>query len=160
MSKLTHVNQLLADFGRQLTLNDLSIGEETNSCLLVFEDDIVLNIEYDDVQERLVFSVYLGEIPDTGCEPLLRELLAANLYWHRTRGATLSLETGTNGIILAYAHTLVGLDTAALATIVENLVAEAESWRARIRERADGAQASNASQPAADGVNHAQIIFG
>lgn len=133
MDKRTMACNLVADFGKMLTLPSLILDDLTNSCVLVFDGDLLLNIEYDDLGERLVFSVYLEAISGEGSESLLRELLGANLYWHRTRGATLCLEEGTNGIILIYARSVTELDGSSFETLVENFLIQAEKWRARIK---------------------------
>lgn len=134
MDKRMLANQLVADFGKMLTLPQLLLDEKTNSCVLVFDGELVLNIEYDPEGERLVFSVFLDVLPQDGAEPLLRELMGGNLYWHRTRGATLCLEEGTNGIILIYARSVTELDEQSFETLVENFLVQAEKWRARINE--------------------------
>ncbi len=140
MDKRAMANQLIADFGKMLTLESLSLDSDTNSCILIFDDELVLNIEYDDPEERLVFSIYLDEIPEEGAEPLLRELMGANLYWHQTRGATLCLEEGTGGIILAYPRSVSELDATSIETIAENLLNLAEKWRDKIKSFTSAAQ--------------------
>jgi hypothetical protein len=132
MDKRALANQLLANLGNTLTAGPLALDDATHSCVLMFDDNLVLNIEYDDAQSRLVLSCYLDELPRSDAEPLLRELLAANLYWHRTRGATLGLEEGTGGVILTYGHGVSELDGPAFETVVENFVNQAEHWRGRI----------------------------
>ena len=132
MDKRLMANQLVADFGKLLTVRDLKLDERTQSCVLAFDGELLLNIEYDAAIERLVFSIYLDELPREGAEPLLRELMGANLYWHRTRGATLCLEEGTNGVILVYSRGVAELDNAGFEVTVENLLNQAEKWRKRI----------------------------
>jgi hypothetical protein len=131
-------NELLAEFGKLLTVDGLRLGEEDNSCVLLFDGDLALTIEYDDSQERLVFSVYLQMLPKEPPEGLLRELLAANLYWIGTGGATLCLEGSTGAIILLYASRVAELDGARFERVVENLLAIAERWRERIVEHGTG----------------------
>ncbi|WP_263768597.1 type III secretion system chaperone [Propionivibrio soli] len=136
MDKRVVANKLVADFGKTLTVPNLELDAQTNSCVLVFDGELLLNIEYDAAVERLVFSIYLEELPKEGAEPLLRELMGANLYWHRTRGATLCLEEGTNGVILVYSRSVNELDGPGFEALVENLVGQAEKWRRRIKESA------------------------
>jgi hypothetical protein len=133
MSMRDMAKKLVEDFGKTLTVG-LTLDEMHNSCVLLFDENVVLNIEYDDAEERLLFFVYLDELPSEGAEPLLRMLLEANLFWHKTRGATLSLEEGTNGIVLAYAHAVALLDTVQFEAVVENFVQLAEDWKKRIEE--------------------------
>jgi len=161
MDKREIANKLVAEFGKMLTVEGLQLSEESNSCVLVFDGDIVLNIEYDAVAERMLFSVYLDELPQENAEPLLRELLAANLYWHRTRGATFCLEEGTGGIILVYPHSIDHLDNGSFETVVENVVQQAESWKGRIAGRKAEAEAA-AQSPASNGpmMPGQTVVFG
>lgn len=140
MDKRELASRLLADLGNTLTVGPLALDPVTHSCVLVFDGDIILNIEY--APERLVLSSYLAELPSEGAEPLLRELLAANLYWHRTRGATLCLEEGTGGVILTYACSVTELDGPSFETVVENFVNQAERWSRHIAAAAEAAQAA------------------
>lgn len=144
MDKRVVANKLVADFGKTLTVPNLELDAQTNSCVLVFDGELLLNIEYDAAVERLVFSIYLEELPKDGAEPLLRELMGANLYWHRTRGATLCLEEGTNGVILVYSRSVNELDGPGFEALVENLVGQAEKWRRRIKEFAPAVVSSAA----------------
>lgn len=141
MDKKALAQQLLDGFGKTLTVGPLALDERTNSCVLVFDEQLVINIEYDERTQRLVLSSYLHELPTTGAEPLLRELLAANLYWHRTGGATLCLEEGTGGIILAYAHSVSDLDAAGFETVMQNFAHQAGRWTRRLAEAAQVPQA-------------------
>lgn len=134
MDKRAMADQAVAQFGNLLTVEGLRLGAEDNSCVLVFDGDLLLNIEFDEASERLVFSIYLDELPRDNAAPLLRELLGANLYWHRTRGATLCLEENTDGLLLVHASSVLELDNGAFETLVENLLDQAEYWRRRVTE--------------------------
>lgn len=147
MDKRTLAQDLLTQLGNTLTVGPLTLDERTRSCVLVFDDNLVINIEYDDSTERLVFSSYLAELPATGAEPLLRELLAANLYWHRTRGATLGLEEGTGGVLLTYAHAVVDLDGPKLEAVLQTFVQQAERWTQRITEATRAPAATLGADP-------------
>lgn len=151
MDKRALASQLLANLGATLTVGPLALDEATQSCVLVFDGDLILNIEYDDTQSRLVLSCYLEELPRSGAEPLLRELLAANLYWHRTQGATLGLEEGTGGVILTYGHGVSELDGPGFEAAVENFMNQAERWRRRIADAATSEPGSDLPHPAPSG---------
>lgn len=132
MDKRNLAEKLIKNFGAMLTLPELTLDEKSNSCVLLFDGDIVLNIEFDEATGQLILSVYLDELPVGHAEPLLRELMVANLYWHRTDGATLGLEEATNGIILAQARGVTELDDASFEKMVEAFVNQAERWKKRI----------------------------
>jgi hypothetical protein len=155
MDKRDLAVKLVANFGSMLTLPELTLDEKSNSCVLLFDGDIVLNIEFDETSGQLILSVYLDELPQHGGEPLLRELMVANLYWHRTDGATLGLEDATNGVILAQARAVTELDDSSFEKMVETFVNQAERWKKHIAATKTGAGASvpeMAHAPAS--VNH------
>ncbi len=139
-------NQLLAAFGKMLTVDGLQLGDEDNSCVLLFDGELALNIEYDEPAERLVFSIYIDRLPSEGAEPLARELLAANLYWIGAGGATLCLESATGTILMIYASRVAELDDIRFERIVENMLDMAERWRERVTaHRTGSAQAAETS---------------
>ncbi|HSV45531.1 MAG TPA: type III secretion system chaperone [Ramlibacter sp.] len=160
MDKRTLANDLISSLGNTLTVRDLRLDESTASCVLVFDGDLVLNIAYDEPTGQLVLSAYLDELPAEGAEPILRELLAANLYWHRTRGATLALEEGTNGIVLAYRASVTELDAASFEACVENFVKQAERWHGRIVAGKEEAARASTGSAAAEPARLGGLIYG
>lgn len=50
-------DKLIANFGTLLTLPDLKLDEKTSSCVLLFDGDIVLNIEFDGASGQMILSV-------------------------------------------------------------------------------------------------------
>ena len=154
MDRLSMARQLVADFGKTLTVSGLTLDAKTNSCVLAFDGELLLNIEYDVPVERMVFSIYLDELPGEGAEPLLRELMGANLYWHRTRGATLCLEEGTQGVILVYSRSVAELDSAGFEVAVENLLNQAEKWRKRIQDFSKPTSDHAPTAPSEHGFSH------
>lgn len=140
MDKRQLADKLIANFGKVLTLPDLKLDDKSNSCVLLFDGDIVLNIEFDDATAQLILSVYLDQLPEVKAEALLRELMVANLYWHRTDGATLGLEEATQGLILAQARSVADLDDAAFEKLVETFVNQSERWKKRIASFKDSSE--------------------
>lgn len=134
MDKFRMACQLVESLANTLTVAGLTLDQTTHACVLVFDGDLVVNVEYDDPDARLVLSAYLEELPREGAEPLLRELMGANLYWHRTRGATLALEEGTNGVILSYRVSVTETDAPAFESAVQAFVNQAQRWTNRIAE--------------------------
>ena len=161
MDKRNLALKLISNFGVLLTLPQLTLDEKSNSCVLLFDGDIVLNIEFDDPTGQIILSVYLDELPAEGAEPLLRELMIANLYWHRTDGATLGLEDATNGVIMAQSRTVTDLDDASFEKMVETFVNQAERWKKRIAAVKSGSTEPAGFKPAEVPASHeAPRIFG
>ena len=131
MDKRDIANQLVTELGKTLTVPEMTLNEQ-NYAALLFDDNILLNIEYDVIQDRMMLYVYLDELPTEGSEPILRQLMAANFFWYRTQGATLSLEEETGGILISYAHQLIDLDAGKFEDICSNFVQKAEEWKNKI----------------------------
>jgi len=144
MDKRLRAQELVSGLGALLTIPEMKLDEATQSCVLLFQGDLVVNIEYDEGGGQLICSSYLGALPDTGAEPLLRELMGANLFWNRTLGATLCLEEATDGVLLVYGHGVADLDLDAFEAVVRNFVDQAAHWQMRL------AQGERAAQPPAD----------
>ena len=139
-------NQLIKGLGETLTVPDMQLNEQ-DSCSLLFDEDILLNMEYDPAGARILFYIYLDELPEDNPEPILRAALAANLFRTHTQGATLALEEGTGGIILTYAHRLADLDSPVFETVVENVVQTAEDWKKRLGEIKEGSGQTSTESP-------------
>ena len=57
-----HVNELLKHIGEGLNLPDLCL-DDNNHCILLFDEKIVLNMDFDNEGNKLVIYAYIGEIP-------------------------------------------------------------------------------------------------
>ncbi len=147
MDKRHLADKLISNFGTLLTLPDLKLDDKSSSCVLLFDGDIVLNIEFDEASGQMILSVYLDELPAENAEPMLRELMVANLYWHRTDGATLGLEEATGGIILAQARSVGELDDASFEKFVETFVNQSERWKKRLAAARTGHPAQDTRPP-------------
>lgn len=155
MDKRARAGQLLAELGDTLKLDTLKLDESSDSCALLFDDELLLNIEYVKDTGRLVLTSRLGELPREDAEPLLRELLVADLYWHRTGGATLGLEEHTGAVMLSYEQSVLEVDRQGFETLVETFLNQAERWTRRIAAKPTSAAVSTAL-----GARAGQMIFG
>jgi hypothetical protein len=161
MDKQARARQLLAELGDTLNIERLTLEESDTTCVLFFEGDIVLNIEFDEDSGCLLLSSYLGELPEQNAEPLLRELLEANFHKDRTQGATLGLEEATNGVILCHAQDVSEIDRLGFEALIESFVDQVGTWTQRITEsRSEGAGTDEATSAAAAGSSASPAIFG
>ena len=147
MDKRQLADKLISNFGNLLTLPALKLDDKTSSCVLLFDGDIVLNIEFDEASGQMILSVYLDELPGDNAESVLRELMVANLYWHRTDGATLGLEEATGGIIMAQARNVGELDDASFEKFVETFVNQSERWKKRLAAARSGLAVNDTGAP-------------
>ena len=134
------------------------LDDATDSTALLFDGKLLLNIEYQKDTGRMVLSSPLGELPQENPKLLLRELLVADLYWHRTQGATLGLDEHSGGVMLTQAQGVVEMDRQGFETLVETFLNQADGWSRRIAEKPTDADSAAASTTLRD--RGGQMIFG
>ena len=144
IDELNLARGLVATLAQTLCLPDLALDAAHHHCVLVFDLDLVVNLEFKRADSRLILSCQLDELP-ANAEPLTRELLAANLYWQRTRGSTLAVDEATNQVFLTYPVSVIETNAAGFEVIVEDFVNQAEYWRERIREAGQQSTVTNNS---------------
>jgi hypothetical protein len=132
---------LIQELGEYIGLPGLEL-DETQACYLRF-DDLLLCLEIDDSQEKMMICAPVAELPETDREDLLLSRLKANLFWAETGGATLAISMATNKVILQESLLLVSLTSVALSTHLEAFVNQCESWSSRLasseaKERSTG----------------------
>lgn len=140
--------QLITSLGKTLSLPQLKLDDVTHSCVLLFDQDIVLNIEFDEPGGQMILSAYLDELDSEEPERMLRTMMVANLYWHRTDGATLGLEDASNGIILADRRLLAAIDETGFEKWVEGFVNQTEHWKKRLLDIRNGVAEEKPAAPA------------
>jgi hypothetical protein len=97
----TYVNDLLQAIGQSLDLPGLAL-DGNGHCVLLFDDKVVLNMEFDREKELLIIYSYIGEVPYEGREIIFETLLESNLFWKDTQGATIGIDKQTQTVVLAF----------------------------------------------------------
>jgi hypothetical protein len=125
------VNDLLKRIGEGLSLPDLCL-DENNHCILLFDEKIVLNIDFDEEGSKLVIYAYVGEIPLDCREIIFEKALEGNFFWNETDGGTLGIDKQSQSLVLAKAFEWplknIEIFEDELATFVEVI----EKWISRI----------------------------
>ena len=86
-----HVNELLKHIGEGLNLPELCL-DDNGHCILLFDEKIVLNMDFDEKGEKLVIYAYIGEIPLECREVIFEKALEGNFFWNETDGGTLGID--------------------------------------------------------------------
>lgn len=103
----------------------LDAGEDL--AVLNFEEGLSLSLSLED-DSTLVLAAHLGVAPQ-GDVQFAEELLAANLFWRDTGGATLSMDRYSRGVFLAQRWTASQLgDVLALEAVVERFAGLVQRW--------------------------------
>ena len=96
--------KLIDSLKNALGLSELAFEE---GCCALKVNDIAINMQLEENEERIVFSAYLAELPQTADSILLEQLLIGNLYWQA--GATICLEPRTRSLLMLDMHVLQGM---------------------------------------------------
>ncbi|WLQ16292.1 type III secretion system chaperone [Hahella aquimaris] len=142
---------ILADLGSSIGLPDFHLKDE-QPAQLVFDDNIVVNFELCPSEMFLIVYSSLGEIVDASNHTLefinarYKLLLAANLFWRNTGGATVGLSD--DGLaIMSYQHPIDTLDARALESLLVTFVDCAESLKRSLQDSDDQPEALSISHP-------------
>lgn len=119
-------------------LNDLfsalglpALSFDGNGCArMLFEGDVVVNFERNDMAGLLHLYCDLGALPSGEREALYLALLEANLFGVQTRGATLALDTKQDQVVLWRSVHIAALTLSSCSEILKSFVERAAHWRA------------------------------
>ncbi|MEJ0017899.1 MAG: type III secretion system chaperone [Acetobacteraceae bacterium] len=100
---------LLRDFGAGIGLPQLSPDEQGYCCLRIGEE-ITISLQYEPEAQNLVLFARLCQIDETASEAANEMMLAGNMFWGQTRGATLAVEPVERIVFLLAKEAVVSLD--------------------------------------------------
>ena len=126
-----HVNELLKHIGEGLNLPDLCL-DDNNHCILLFDEKIVLNMDFDEVGGKLVIYAYIGEIPLECRESIFEKALEGNFFWNETDGGTLGIDKQSQSLVLAKSFLLPLEDFNGFEDQLASFVEVVEKWISRI----------------------------
>ncbi|SIO28848.1 type III secretion system chaperone [Halodesulfovibrio marinisediminis] len=124
--------EMLKRFGNSVDLEGFE-PSDTGACSLVF-DGIIVNLELRKKTGLLFIYSTLGFLPDSGRESLYRSLLAANVFFEKTQGATLGIDENSDVVILQYQVPFLSLDDESFYLTIENFVNVADLWVTRLEK--------------------------
>ena len=120
-------DKLLQAFGDHVGIENLKTSDE-GVCTLSIDEHLLLNFLANPNDGTLIVWCLLGEVPPADRSEKLTALLRANLFWHETGGATLSLMPDSDDAVLAIRYPLADVDAERLQAITEQMVEQAEHF--------------------------------
>jgi len=142
---LSAFQALVAELGRSLGAADLSAGDDGYVGLKI--DEIDIHIQYETEGDAVVLFTRLQEIEPDRRDAIYSMLLAANLFWSGTQGATFSADFYTGRVFLADRRPRAALDLEALTGWIERFADVAGHWRARIDAASEGGPLVDGAAP-------------
>jgi hypothetical protein len=122
------LRETLAELGPLLGLAEVVEFATHNLWTLAFDDGDVVEVELDDVHQRVVFCMDVCDLPGEDLARHARTLLQANLLWRQTGGVRFALAEPT--VVQMFELPLDRADLSTLATALRNLHVNARLWRA------------------------------
>lgn len=134
MAMYTVFEELMLGLEKKAGLQDL-LSEDGKSCSLEFDEGLIVDIGYNDLQDSVLFFAILCEIDPARSADLHTEMLKANYLFLGTNGPALGVEPGTGQAALSYQHGISGLTIEKLEDLIEGFVVTAQTWAARLGGR-------------------------
>lgn len=107
---------------------------------MLFEGEVVVNLERDEAQGILHLYGDLGVLPERGREALYRELLEANLVGAHTRGGILAVDRALEQVVLSRAVSIAALTPSVFSELLSGFVACVKHWQRYLADPADRAE--------------------
>lgn len=133
---LEDYQKIIAAFGQSIGLQDAAPDEE-GYCAMSF-DDLVVHLQYTADDDQLTLYTRLGEVDEDRVEGIYGMLLAANMFWQGTQGATLSVEPDLRIVFLADKQTVGSLSDSSFSEWLALYVRVAEYWQQRLKTANEG----------------------
>lgn len=121
---------MLKRFGASIELADLAPDDEGYCCLSF--DELTTHLQYDAEADEVLLFIRLGEIDDDEPTMLYEAMLAANLFWQGTGGATLALQPEDGMVYLNISRPMRVLDVRGFEKLLERFIEAAEHWQEQI----------------------------
>jgi hypothetical protein len=140
------LNDLLSQLGTSLGLPNLAPDAQGYCCLQI--GGITLSIQYEATRQDLVIFSRLCQIDDSAAADAYPLLLAANLLWLETQGATLALDPHDASVFLQIREKIEPLDFPSFLSMLKNFVEVGETWQKRLERFSDDIANTWPSAPA------------
>ena len=151
---MENLAQALKELGQKNGLN-LAL-DDNGTCSLELADGRPLVLQERANLNELDFVALLGEVPDAAHADVFRELLAANFYWEKTLGATLSWNADLEQVVLIYPLPLADATAETLDSIFKRFLELQAAWK----ERLEGLVAEASANAEADDDDEADTFAG
>jgi Tir chaperone protein (CesT) family len=118
---------LLGELGSLVGIPELRADADLH-CGLVVDAGTAVHLQFDPTSEAVTVYATAGQLPDAGRAEALELLMAANLFWQGTGGATLGLNQADGSVVAAQRVALTGLAAHPLMAIVQSVADVAATW--------------------------------
>ena len=151
MSHKQNVEENLKRFAEGIGLNELALNEHS-ACGLCFDDKLIVNMEYLEEDEALVFvssvKTIEAHVQDTEKVELFDKVLFINLQHHSMQGAYMSLNHDKSEVLLIRSMTA-AIDYGAFESALEKFVNTLEWVITEVENQGEAITPPHGQQPPA-----------
>ncbi len=118
----------LNQLAQELKLGEKLVLDEKNRCFLLFDETMLVEMEYRPDSSTFQFKGNLGNIPENKIKEIYPKLLESNLGWKETNSATLGLQQYSDKVLLVQNIPMESCDYIHFNKHLESFVNTFEYW--------------------------------
>lgn len=118
----------LNQLARELKLEEPLVLDEKNRCFLLFDETMLVEIEYRPDSKTFQFKGNLGNISENKIKEIYPKLLESNLGWKETNSATLGLQQYSEKVLLVQNIPVESCDYTHFNKLLESFINTFEYW--------------------------------
>lgn len=139
MANRDTATMLLAELAQSEGIEALTLDDHDYCALLNAEGD-VLHLRFEEDRNALLILGTVGALPteeDLKSVRVMRALLAANLFWLDTLGATLAIENEADLVVLQHSYSLDNANKEQFSVFLKQFSEMLSFWKERYQELGD-----------------------
>lgn len=134
MDHAIKISELFEAYGKHNGIDGLQMPEN-GCCRIDFQDGVSMGVDLLPVQERLMLTVPVLELPQEDRAEIYADLMELNLFWENLAGARFAYMKESGLIVLTHQLRLERTDSERFIIAVENLAKSATFWRDSLNGR-------------------------
>ena len=132
------VQDWLNQLAEELKLGENLILNDKNQCFLMFDENMLVEMEFRTNEKIFSFKANLGNINVVKAKKIYPRLLEANVQWQETNGATLGLQQYSEKVLLVQNIPTECCDYHLFSGVLERFVNTFEYWIKKFKEFQEG----------------------
>lgn len=129
----------LSQLAEELKLGEDLILDDKNQCFLMFDENMLVEMELRTNEKIFSFKANLGNVNETKVKKIYPKLLEANAQWQETNGATFGLQQYSEKVMLTQNIPTEFCDYHLFYKALEYFVNTFEYWIKKLKELQEGA---------------------
>ena len=137
----------LNQLAQELKLGDRLALDEKNRCFLLFDETMLVEMEYRPDSSTFQFKGNLGNVPENKVKEIYPKLLESNLGWKETNSATLGLQQYSEKVLLVQNVPMKSCDYSHFNKLLEGFVNTFEYWIKNLQDLQTSKSTNRSSTP-------------